>query len=69
MHSCVERKAHFRAAFYLALACLGFSTSKWFNSAEPQRSYYKIYVAILFVAQMMGARAGQKIFDESSKLK
>lgn len=63
-----ETKAHVRSIFYLGLAGMGFSTAKWFNSAEPQRQYYKFYVLLLILAQFFGSRRGQRLFEESKRL-
>ena len=47
-----------RTAIQLLLAAVGYRTSKWFNSPGPQRKYYKYYILVFVVAQLMGIRHG-----------
>ena len=44
--------------------------SKWFNSDDPQRGWYPVYIVVVLVAQTMGSRAGAKLYQEKlDKLK
>lgn len=64
-----EKKTLAKIVFYFALGALGFRNAQWFNSAEPMRSYYKFYVLVLILAQYFGMKSGQKLFEESQKIK
>ena len=53
-----------RVALYCGLGLMGFNSAKWFNSDEPQRNFYPVYILIVILSQYMGSRAGQAEYQK-----
>lgn len=50
-----------RVFIQCAFAALGYRTAKWFNSPGPQKEYYKWYVLVFVLAQLLGMKHGQQV--------